>query len=63
MLFLKVSTEEITVLGHQLITYDHKLQMKVGVVSYIKDVYSPYHSITLAFDTFMVFELYVRDSD
>lgn len=52
-----VSTGEITVLGHQLITYDHKFQMKVGAVLNIKVVYSPYPSITLAFDASMVFEL------
>lgn len=63
MLFLKVSTEEITVLGHQLITYDHKLQMKVGVVLNIKVVYSPHHSITPAFDTYNSNTMKVRDSD
>lgn len=52
-----VSTEEITVLGHQLIICDHKCQMKVVVVLNIKVVYCPYPSITLAFDASMVFEL------
>lgn len=56
------STEEITVLGHQLITYDHKFQMKAREVLNIKVVCSSYPSITLAFDAFAVFE-FVRNSD
>lgn len=55
-----VSTKEITALGHELPTYEYKFLMKLGVVLNIEVVHYPYPSITLAFDTSRVFDLWKK---
>lgn len=51
-----MSIAELTVQGHQLIVYNHKVRMCLGITLNIKAVYPPYIRVTLAFNASMMFE-------
>ena len=51
-----MSIAELTVQGHRLIVYDHKVQMWLGITLNIKAVYPPYIRVTVAFNASMTFE-------